>query len=205
MRKCVWTMLLAGLVLLASCGEEEYVYPPVVTDIVSLESDSLKRVTTLILDNGRQYGVINADFKSIYANATLRALTTYIPTDSTHATIYNATTVPILQDSTAVLRHDPLTALSAWQSGDFINMHLQPKTQGMASHHYWGYGVDSRSSRHLCLSLHHAQNDDPVSYSAEMYVSIDLNQFGNKLESGDTVSLSIETFKGPKTWQFIYK
>lgn len=198
-------MLLAGLVLLGSCSEEEYVYPSVVTDIVSLKSDSLKRVMTLILDNGKQYGVNNVDFKSVYANATLRALTTYVPMDSTHATIYNATTVPVLQDSTAVLRHDPLTALSAWQSGDFINMHLQPKTQGMASHHYWGYGIDSLLSHHLCLSLHHAQNDDPVSYSTEMYVSIDLNQLGHNLESGDTVSLAIETFKGPKTWQFIYK
>lgn len=205
MKKWTWILLMVGLTLLVACSEDEFIYPSVLTDVALLKTDAEKRVVSLILDDGRNYGITNEDFKTTHANSYLRALATYLITDSTHAKLYSATSVAVLHDSTAVQQRDAVAALSVWQSGGFINMHLQPKTQGKISLHYWGFGIDSIADHHHYLSLHHAQNADPVSYSTDVYASLQLSQVDKILVAGDTVSMTIETFQGPKIWQFIYK
>ena len=54
---------------------------------------------------------------------------------------------------------------------------------------------------HRYLSLHHRQNGDPLSYTQETYASIPLEELDSMTE-GDSITLSIHTFKGIKTWNF---
>ena len=85
-------------------------------------------------------------------------------------------------------------------SGSYINLHLAPLTQG--GNHSWGFITDSiGTDGHRYLSLHHRQNGDPLSYTQETYASIPLEELDSMTE-GDSITLSIHTFKGIKTWNF---
>ena len=116
------------------------------------------------------------------------------------ATLYQMIGVHVLRDSTACAAHDPLKAIAVWKSGSYINLHLAPLTQG--GNHSWGFITDSiGTDGHRYLSLHHRQNGDPLSYTQETYASIPLEELDSMTE-GDSITLSIHTFKGIKTWNF---
>ena len=54
-------------------------------------------------------------------------------------------------------------------------MQLAPLTQGGTQ--YWGYLVDEVSGNTTHISLHHRQNDDPLSYTQTVYASITTDDF----------------------------
>ena len=90
-----------------------------------------------------------------------------------------------------------------WHGGNYLNLQLTPKTQG--GEQQWNYRVDSvslstgRQVHHL--SLWHSQPDDPFSYSTTVYASLPLRQLEG-LQPGDSLTFTVLTFDGPKTWQF---
>ena len=107
--------------------------------------------------------------------------------------------VHILRDSTAIGRKDPTGILSAWRAGRYINLHLQPKTQGGT--HYWGFTVDSVAQGTVWIGLHHKQNSDPLSYTQDLYASIPVDSIKTALP-GDSLIMTVATFNGLKTWTF---
>ena len=86
--------------------------------------------------------------------------------------------------------------------GDYLNLHLAPKTQG--GRQEWGYRTDSTRSSYTGtiyhLSLYHRQPGDPYSYSTTVYASLPLLPLG--LQEGDSIAFTVLTFDGRKTWQF---
>jgi hypothetical protein len=94
-----------------------------------------------------------------------------------------------------------------WMGGRYINMQLTAKTQG--GRHTWGYAIDfieeagekGRAHTHYYLSLHHNQGNDPTSYSQTHYCSILTTQLP-QYENTDTITVSVHTFNGIKSWTF---
>jgi len=172
--------------------------------MATLHTDADKRIYEMYMDSGRRYWVSNSGLYANHADAYLRVLATYLPQDSLNATIYSTSTVYVLHDSTEVAQRDPVNVLSVWRGGGFINMHLQPKTQGLSSHQRWGFCIDSVAAHHHYLSLYHDQNDDKESYSTDVYASIQLSRVDSLFVQGDTLSFTIHTYRGTKTWTFQY-
>lgn len=177
-------VLTAGAILFASCKDDnKEPYPNVLTELCCLQTNSAGEFSTLILDGGTRYAVSNPQ-SGYHASALYRVLCGFIP-DGKSARLYQLSAAYFLRDSTEVQRHDPVTILSTWRSGRFLNFHLAPKTQGGTQ--YWGYAIDkvvmsdtetNEKGEPLTtayLSLHHNQNGDPTSYTTDVYASIPLD------------------------------
>lgn len=186
---------LACLAFFASCGDEEQVYPDIVTEFVDMKADGTGVARSILLDNGTRYGITNR-IGDLKPKATYRVVCGFVSCD-TLATIYQLEGVHLLHDSTEVATTDPIGVLSVWHAGRFVNMHLTPKTQG--GDQYWGFTVDSITEHHAHVSLHHSQLADPTSYTKDVYASLPVDSIQG-YSQGDTVSLTINTFKGFQTW-----
>lgn len=199
MRRLLILTLIPLCTLLAACSNDDDTrFPSMWNEIVCLLTDDGGQVKYMVTDDGQTYQVTNT-LNTQKPNTAFRVMCGYSITD-TYVTLYQTTGVHLLQDSTACAVHDPLKVLSAWKSGSFINLHLAPLTQG--GQHMWGYAVDStHASGHHYLSLHHRQGADPLSYTQETYASLSLSEIPQMAE-GDSITLSIHTFNGIKTWNF---
>lgn len=190
--------ILAALTLCMACGDEQETYPSILTEMADAYVDAEGILYKIETDRGQSYTLTNPQqgFKpeSIY-----RTLSGFVPQTDGSATLYQMKGVHILRDSTAIGHKDPTGILSAWRAGRYINLHLQPKTQGGT--HYWGFTVDSVAQGKTWIGLHHRQNNDPLSYSQDVYASIPVDSI-KTAQPGDTLTITIATFDGTKTWTF---
>lgn len=199
-RRLTLLALLTGTLLLTACSSDDdgTTFPSMWNEIVTLSTDGQGRVRQLVTDAGNTYEVTNTLWG--YRPTTYYRVMCGYTTEGQQATLYQSVGVHVLHDSTACATHDPVGVLAAWKSGTYINLHLTPLTQG--GNHAWGFATDSiTASGRLCLSLHHRQGTDPLSYTQETYASLPLHDIEH-LAEGDSVTLTIHTFKGIKTWNF---
>lgn len=206
-------VLCCGVYALSACQSktEEAPYPAIITDFANLHTDPTGNIFQIEPDNGPCY-YLDPAIQGNIPNATLRALCGYAlqNTDANAqkqtARLYTLTTVELLQDSTqnAYPGNDSTKILSAWKSGRYINLHLAPLTQG--GRQYWGYRLtrpeNDRST--YTLTLYHNQNNDPQSFTQEIYASISLMPLMEQAQTGDTVRLQVNTYEGVKTWTFTW-
>lgn len=190
--------ILAALTLCMACGDEQETYPSILTEMADAYVDAEGILYKIETDRGQSYTLTNPQqgFKpeSIY-----RTLSGFVPQTDGSATLYQMKGVHILRDSTAIGRKDPTGILSAWRAGRYINLHLQPKTQGGT--HYWGFTVDSVAQGKTWIGLHHKQNSDPLSYTQDLYASIPVDSI-KAAQAGDSLIMTVATFNGLKTWTF---
>lgn len=173
-------------------------FPNMWNEIVGLSTDGSGRIAQLVTDAGDTYEVTNR--LTGYRPDTLYRVMCGYTTGAGRATLYQTAGVHMLRDSSACATHDPVNATAVWRSGQYINLRLAPLTQGGT--HAWGFAADSTGpGGHRYLSLHHRQGSDPPYYTQETYASIALADIPG-LAGGDSLSLSIHTFKGVKTWNF---
>ncbi len=184
------------LLLLASCSREDDVYPSIITEFADMQADSTGVATTLTLDDGSVYGITNR-LSRLEPGTRYRVVTGFTK-EADRATIYSLTGAWLLRDSTSAPKADPTGILSAWRAGKYINLQLSPRTQD-SRRQYWGFSTDSVTPHHAYLSLHHNQNGDPASYSTTVYASLPVDSIKG-IDKGDTITLSINTFKGTREW-----
>lgn len=189
-RRYIFLLSLLALHLVA-CKDDEDTYPSIITEFVDMLSDSEGVLVQFTNDQRQTYQIVNR-LDGADPNAIYRMVCGYVP-EADRATIYQLLNVTLLRDSTDVLSRDPVRLHSVWRAGDYVNMQLAPLTQG--GRQYWGYAIDSIAPRHVHLSLHHAQNGDPLSYTQNVYASLYVKRIEGFAE-GDTITLSLSTFDG---------
>ena len=203
-------MLLMAALLIISCTKEAEPYPDLVTEFADIRTDADGMFIDMTTDDGICYSITNTNIQPHRPDTTYRAVAGFVSNGSStepHAQIYTLTGAQVLADSTAILRQDPTGVESMWHEGQHINMQLTAKTHG--GRHTWGYAIDfieeggkkERAHAHYHLSLHHNQGDDPTSYSQTYYCSIHTTQLP-QYKNTDTITVSVHTFKGIKSWTF---
>lgn len=203
----------AMVLFLVSCAEKSEPYPDIITEMADIHSDHNGRLCDFLTDKGKLYTITNTNIRPHRPDTVYRAVVGFVPETASNSTtsearIYSLAAAKVLSDSTAIVRHDPTGIESMWASGHYINMQLTAKTQGGL--HFWGYVIDnqdvadnvSRLHSHHYLSLHHVQGHDPLSYSATVYCSISVPSIP-LYQAGDTVSVTVHTFNGAKSWTFL--
>ena len=190
-------LLILALICLASCSSNEEPYPSIKTEMADLYTNNQGVMEKFTTDAGITYQVINGK-GDLKPNALYRILCGYVPSEG-NATIYQAQSAYYLKDSTAIAKTDPTGVKSAWRAGKYINMYLSPLTQGGTQ--YWGFITDSIKEGHAWISLYHNQHADPLSYTQPTYASLPVDSIKGILE-GDDITLRINTFNGPQTWNF---
>lgn len=110
---------------------------------------------------------------------------------------------------------DPVYFVSAWRSSNakYINLGLNiltGKVNGSDGVHHFGLIEDTiRTSADgkKCaeLRLFHNQNSVPEYYTSRTYISMPMNYYDGKLSTGDTISVTINTYDDATvTKQFVY-
>lgn len=177
--------------LLCSCGEDDEPYPSILTELADVRANEDGVLCQFTTDSEKTFPIANP-LTGYQANSIYRCVCGYV-VEENMARLYQLSGVYVLRDSAECACQDPVSVVSVWRAGHYVNMQLFPKTQGGTQ--YWGFCNDSISDGKAFLSLHHRQNDDPLSYSTTVYASIPVDS----LEC-DSILLSIRTFNGVKTY-----
>ena len=178
-------------------NNEDDTYPSIITEMADLYTNDEGVGEKFTTDAGVTYTVTKGP-DDLVPNALYRILCGYVPSGD-KATVYQAQSAYYLKDSTEIAKTDPTDVKSAWRAGKYINMYLSPLTQGGTQ--YWGFIIDKVENGHAWVSLYHNQNGDPLSYTQPTYASLPVDSIKG-IHEGDIITLSINTFNGPQTWDF---
>ncbi|MBQ9641364.1 MAG: hypothetical protein IJV06_07370 [Bacteroidaceae bacterium] len=193
--------IMCSLALL-SCSKSDDAVPNLLTEFCDVHINHDSIAVTATLDNGTALDIAPQGLKAAARDTTIRSVITYV-TDGAMTLVYN--NVPALcQKPTPAAElkstpHDPVKLISIWRGGNYINMVLGEMTTAGGRHEY-AFSIDSLRRRILYTSLIHKQPaEDLPSYTQKRYASMPLQVEGT--EAYDSVSLSIVTYDGTKTFQ----
>jgi len=187
-----------GVMMGCSSEDNEDTYPNIITEFASIQTDKSGNMVSFTTDDDKTYQISNP-INGYEPNAIYRVVCGFVSMDN-QAEVYQLYGAYFLRDSVDCAQHDPTGITSLWRRGHFINLQLSPLTQGGTQ--YWGFITDSIHSQHAFLSLHHRQGEDPLSFSKTVYASIPLDSIA-EYDPADTITLVIQTFDGPKTYEFV--
>lgn len=204
--------LLATTVLLGTaCSDDEKPLPNIQTMLADMTPDANGQVSELTLDDG---GVktLAKPLKGLKADSTYRIWAVYEVQTPTCVSLIGCT--PVLAAAPKAyaadkVHTDALSVVSCWQGASYINLHIGIKGTNTGKH-YFGFNRgeltdNGNGTRTLHITLLHDQHGDPAYYTTEMYLSMPLKPLAGTLRpSTDSVSVSVNTFRGVEHFAFIY-
>ena len=166
MRKVVILSFLTSL-LLGACGEDDYVYPNVLTDMIDLKTDHTGTGRYLITDEGTEWRIQSrTGLDGLAPDTTYRTVTMYAPlTDSEEAEkeamLYNTqlviSPVPLSESKFKEIKTDPVAIQSIWRGGNYLNLILQVKVKDQKhGYHFIENKLENKDGEQtLYLTLYH--------------------------------------------------
>lgn len=204
--KHIFPLLLPGL--FAACAEDEAPMPDYQQQLADIRTNTLGVATTLTAADGVSC-IIQNRIGGLRPDTTYRALT--LITRSANE-VWLTDFAPVLVPTPSEfmgqsVNHDPVDVVAVWAEPNYVNLHLKLKGTNQGTHYFGFKAVDTTThpnqKRTLHLKLIHDQNNDPLYYSRYMYLSLSLPQLRKQLQAGtDSVSVSIQTFRGETTHTF---
>ena len=190
-----------------SCGEEEYVFPDLVTEMVCLKTDNHGYGTHFVTDEGHVWHLAKGNQPdSLTADSTYRVVSRYAPLNDTDAKAYSfyktISTLPRKQDEFASIHTDPVSIQSIWRSGNYLNMVLQIMVKDQKHELSFieeGITLNADNTQTLTLTLFHNRKGDIEGYNEKYYLSIPLWHYQGKLNKGDQIVLNLNTYKEGRT------
>lgn len=210
---CLYAICLTAATLLAACGEKEYVYPDLVTEIACLDTDDKGFGIRIVTDEGTVWRLSKGNRPdSLTADSTYRVLAKFAPRNDDEATAYTLQKVisplPKPGSEYPVIRTDPVRIQSVWRSGEYLNMVLQvmvkdrPHSLSFIEN---GIETDADGRQTLTLTLYHDRNEDAEAFYRKSYLSVPLWHYQGRLAKGDRIVLQLNTYEeGTVTRNFIY-
>ena len=199
--------------LLTACGEDEYVFPDLVTEFSCLKTDDKGFGTQIITDEGKTWNLQeNNRPNKLTPDSTYRVVSRYAPIDETYATAYSfwQVTSPIPQPESMyeTISTDPVSVQSIWRSGDYLNLILQIMVKDQKHELSFienGITTNEDGSQTLTLTLSHDRNDDVEGFNEKHYLSVPLWHYQDKLNKGDHIVFNLNTYQeGTTSRTFIY-
>ena len=184
-----------------SCSKKNDSIPNLLTELcdVYINGDSIAATATL--DNGTVLDIASQRMKASVRDTTIRSVVTYAQEDGTVVVYSNTPALckaALPAEKLKTISHDPVKLISIWKKGKYINLMFGEMTTGKGAHEY-AFCMDSLKNRMLYVSFIHQQpENDATSYTQKRYASMPVNTDGT--EAYDSVSLSIMTFDGMKTF-----
>ena len=190
-RLVIW---LFWLFLMASCEEEEYYYPSVKLEFVTVKAGSDGKIKILIPDKEEQLQVSqDLTNSSISPNSFRRVLSNYerlLASDgkSVSAKIYSLQNILLLEPKLlddvsfgGVMKADPVDVISIWTGGGYLNLILNLKVKG-GKQHVLGIVEEedtgmSIAKEMITLSLYHNANGDEEYYNRRAFISVPLSKY----------------------------
>lgn len=198
------TLLLA----LTACSDDEERADAYVQELAELTTDAAGSGRSLTLDNGEVLTLSNPP-GSLKADTAYRVQAVYVKTGR-QARLASCTAVLSPYAATypeeKVVR-DAVGVTACWKGGHYVNLRLAIKGSNASTHyfgfHHAGNKANAAGGQTVSILFLHDQNDDPLYYTREAYLSLPLHPFEETLTGDcDSVSLSLPTFEGERTFSF---
>lgn len=214
---CLLLCISALLGLLSGCQEDEYHYPSVKLEFLTVGADSQGKLSYLITDTGKEYPLANSISNDYFKPDTLiRIIGNYELTandgNSESALLYSASNAiapaPITADKFADgVKTDPVDVQSIWLGWNYLNMVLEVKAQDKPHKFHFveeSYAVEGNRAA-VSLTLYHDDGNDLQAYTQRAYCSIPLQQYATRGIETVRLSIDIHTYAGKvNTYQFDY-
>lgn len=214
--------LLLGLPLLlgilTGCQEDEYHYPSVKLEFMTVGANEEGKLSYVITDEGKEYPLANNISDSKFRPDTLiRIISNYELTTGGNsqksAILYGASNViapfPLSADKfTDGVKTDPVDVQSIWLGWNYLNMVLEVKAQDKP--HKFHFVEDEHTTEGnrstVRLTLYHDNGNDLPAYTQRAYCSIPLWQYATEGIETIGISIDIHTYSGDtKTYTFEYQ
>ena len=205
--------ILFTAVLLNACGEEEYVYPDLITEMSCLKTDANGFGTEIITDDGKVWHLQEGNRpKELTPDSLYRVVSRFAPITDSEATAYSfySTISSLPKDETeySIIKTDPVNLQSFWRSGDYLNMIV--KVMMKDQEHELSFidnGISSQAdgTQTLTLTLFHDRKNDVEGFDQKFYLSVPLWHYQGKLNKGDEIVFLLNTYKeGMTQYTFTY-
>ena len=189
--------------LLTACGEDEYVYPDLITELSCLTTDAKGFGTQIITDEGKTWNLKEGNRPNkLTPDSTYRVVSRYAPIDDTHATAYSfwkiISPIPQPENMYETIHTDPVSIQSIWRSGDYLNLILQIKVKDKQHELSFidnGIVANEDGTQTLTLTLFHDRKDDVEGFDEKHYLSVPLWHYQDKLNQGDQIVINLNTYK----------
>lgn len=211
MKRTALCLLATTILLGTACSDDEKPLPNIQTMLADMTPDANGLVSELTLDDG---GVktLAKPLNGLKADSTYRIWAVYEVQTPTCVSLIGCT--PVLAAAPQAyaadkVHTDALSVVSCWQGASYINLHIGIKGTNTGKH-YFGFNRgeltdNGNGTRTLHITLLHDQHGDPAYYTTEMYLSMPLKSLAGMLRpSTDSVSVSVNTFRGVEHFAFIY-
>ena len=195
--------ILFAVVLLTACGEEEYVFPDLITEMSCLRTDSKGFGTQIITDEGTIWHLQEGSRPdSLTADSLYRVVSRFAPVADSEAVAYSfwkvISPLPKPESEYESIHLDPVDIQSIWRSGDYLNMVLQVMVKDKEHELSFidnGITSNANGTQTLHLTLFHHRKDDVEGFMQKYYLSVPLWHYQGKLNKGDTIVFELYTYK----------
>lgn len=211
LKKFAAVLLLFALIMY-SCGDDDYVYPNLVTEMIDVQTDSNGAARYLITDGGTTWS-IHSDSRvdglvadTIYRTVTKYALVTDTDTSEQEAKLYSITLIvspiPVPESTFQEIKTDAVDIQSIWRGGNYLNMVLEVMIKDQThTYHFIENKLESKDdgTHTLYLTLYHNRNNDIEGYTSTVYLSVPLWAYADTLNEGDSIVFSLNTYEEGET------
>ena len=195
--------ILFAVVLLTACGEEEYVYPDLITEMSCLKTNAEGFGVQIITDNGTVWNLKEGNRPdSLTADSVYRVVSRFAPVADSEAVAYSfwkvISPLPKPESEYESIHLAPVDIQSIWQSGDYLNMVLQVMVKDKEHELSFidnGITSNANGTQTLHLTLYHHRKDDVEGFMQKYYLSVPLWHYQGKLNKGDTIVFELYTYK----------
>ena len=186
-----------------ACGEDEYVYPDLVTEFSCLTTDAKGYGTQIVTDEGKVWHLQEGNRPNkLTPDSTYRVVSRFAPIDDTYATAYSfwkaISPIPQPENMYETIHTDPVSIQSIWKSGNYLNLILQIKVkdkQHELSFIDHGIVTNEDGTQTLTLTLFHDRKDDVEGFDEKHYLSVPLWYYQDNLKQGDHIVIHLNTYK----------
>lgn len=188
---------------MTACGEDEYVYPDLVTEFSCLTTDTKGYGTQIVTDEGKVWHLQEGNRPNkLTPDSTYRVVSRFAPIDDTYATAYSfwkaISPIPQPENMYETIHTDPVSIQSIWKSGNYLNLILQIKVkdkQHELSFIDHGIVTNEDGTQTLTLTLFHDRKDDVEGFDEKHYLSVPLWYYQENLKQGDHIVIHLNTYK----------
>ena len=195
------------LLLMSACGEDDYYYPSVKLEFVTVKAGTDGSIQTLIPDNGEALTVSkDRTGSAISPNTSRRVMSNYETLSNGHtatAVIYSlqslVTPTPKPADDPTYrdgLKHDPVDVVSIWLGRGYLNMILNLKVNG-GKQHVFGIVEDLsefETNGTVNMLLYHDANGDEEYYNRRAYLSVPLDKYADAENPGQKITIKFKYY-----------